>query len=86
MPSAESEFLRRARRIIRENPEMFSALEEYDRTRRLPHLSYKKRVDFTLDADLFRKFRTLCQKECLAMSKVVEKLIREEMKRRRITE
>lgn len=81
MPS--SKFLQTARRIIRENPEMFSALEEYDRTRKLPKLSYKKRVDFTVDADVFRKFRTYCRKEGLAMSKVVEKLIREELKRKK---
>lgn len=83
MPSGESEIVQRARKIVRENPEMFSALEEYDRTRKLPKLSYKQRVDFTIDADLFRKFRTFCRKEGYAMSKIVEKLIREEMKRRR---
>ena len=78
MPS--SDFLETARRIIRENPDMFSALEEYDRTRKLPKLTYKRRVDFTIDEEVFRKFRTYCQEEGLAMSKVVEKLIRKEVK------
>ncbi len=82
MPSSESEFVKRARRIIRENPEMFSALEEYDKTRKLPKLSYKQRVDFTIDVDLFRRFRAFCKREGYAMSKIVEKLIREDMKKK----
>jgi hypothetical protein len=31
-----SKFLRTAQRIIRENPEVFDALLEYERTKRLP--------------------------------------------------
>ena len=76
-----SKLVERARRIVRENPEMFSALEEYDRTRRLPKLSYKTRANFTIDADLFRKFRRRCREKGWTMSKVVEKKMREELKK-----
>lgn len=79
MPS--SKFLQTALRIIRENPEMFRALEEYDRTRRLPKLSYKMRVNFTIDSDLVRKFRRHCQERGLNMSKLVEKWMKEEVKK-----
>ncbi|MBI2666663.1 hypothetical protein HYX13_03570 [Candidatus Woesearchaeota archaeon] len=82
MPSGESEIVQRARKIVRENPEVFRALEEYDRTRKLPKLSYKTRATFTIDADLFRKFRIFCQKEGYAMSKIVEKLVREEIRKK----
>ena len=77
MPS--SKFLQTARRIIREYPEMFSALEEYDRTRRLPKLRYKTRANFTLDSDILRKFRNRCREQGKTMSRVVEQHIREEL-------
>ncbi len=75
-----NDFVQRAKRIIRENPEMFSALEEYDRTRRLPKLKYKIRANFTVDADVLRKFRRYCQERGMAMSKVVEMKMKEEMR------
>ena len=78
---SSSKLVERARKIIRENPEMFSALEEYDRTRRLPKLNYKIRANFTLDAEMFRKFRKHCREKGLTMSKVVEKKLREELKK-----
>lgn len=77
MPS--SEFLQTARRIIREYPEMFSALEEYDRTRRLPKLRYKTRANFTLDSDIVRKFRKHCREQGKTMSGVIEQHIKEEL-------
>lgn len=80
MPS--SKFLKTAKRLVKENSEMFSALEEYDRTRKLPKLSYKVRANFTLDADIFRKFRNYCQKEGLIMSKIVEKKMLEEIRKK----
>ncbi len=83
MSKNESKFIQRARKIIRENPEVFRALEEYDKTRRLPKLSYKIRATFTIDEDIFKKFHRYCEREGYAMSKIVEKLIREEMKKRR---
>ncbi len=81
---SSSEFVQRARKIIRENPEMFSALEEYDRTRKLPKLSYKIRANFTLDAEVLRQFRSYCKKNGMNMSRVLENHIKEELKRSRI--
>ncbi|MBI2668317.1 hypothetical protein HYX14_00585 [Candidatus Woesearchaeota archaeon] len=79
---SSSEFVQRARKIIRENPEMFSALEEYDRTRKLPKLSYKIRANFTLDAEILRQFRSYCKNRGMNMSRVLENHIREELKRK----
>jgi len=64
-----------AKDIIRKNPEYFEALLEFERTKKLPKLNYKKRVNFTLDENLFREFRNLCEKKNLKMSGVVEKFI-----------
>ena len=77
----ESKFLTTLKRIVRENPEAFDALEEYDQTRRLRKISYKHRANFTIDADLLRRFRNYCQKEGYNMSKLVEKHIRDELLR-----
>lgn len=77
----ETEFLKRLKKIVRENPSAFEALEEYDRTRRLRKISYKHRANFTIDADLLRRFRTYCDHHGFNMSKLVEKHIREELAR-----
>jgi hypothetical protein len=69
------EFLKYAREAIAEHPEIFSALEEYDRTRRLPKLKYKTRVNFTIDQNLFNEFRRYCDQKDIKMSTQIEKLI-----------
>ncbi len=79
---SSSKFLETAKRIVKENPEMFSALEEYDLTRKLPKISHKARANFTIDADILRKFRHYCQREGLIMSKILEKKMLEEIKGR----
>lgn len=76
---SSSKFTKVVEKIIKEYPEMFSALEEYDKTKRLRKISYKERANFTLDANLLRKFRIYCKEKGLNMSKVIEKHIREEI-------
>ena len=34
--------IKRAKKIIKENPEYFEALVEFEKTKKLPKLSYKK--------------------------------------------
>ena len=55
-------------------------MEEYDRTRRLPKLKYKTRANFTVDTDTLRKFRKYCREKGLAMSKIIEMKMKEEMR------
>lgn len=78
---SESEFMQAFRKVLRENPQMFDALEEYDRTRRLRKITYKERVDFTIDQNVLRQFRTLCKEKGYAMSKVLENCMREFVKK-----
>lgn len=59
--------------------EVFDALEEYDRTKRLRKINYKKRVDFTIDSNILREFRNYCKKKSIKMSSRVEELIRKEL-------
>lgn len=79
MPS--NEFLEITKRIIRERPEMFEALMEFERTKRLPKTKYKVRANFTVDAHTLRQFRSYCEKNGLNMSKVIEKSMRERLRK-----
>ncbi len=76
MPSRDVET---ARRLIREHGDLFDALLAFERTRRLPKLKRKTRVNFTLDSDLYRAFRSACARRGLKMSNVLEALLREKM-------
>ena len=74
-----SKFLETARRVVRENPEVFDALLEYERTKKLPKLTYHTRANFTIESNLLRKFRAYCTERGMNMSKVLEKHIKEEL-------
>ncbi|MCX6708477.1 MAG: type II toxin-antitoxin system CcdA family antitoxin [Candidatus Woesearchaeota archaeon] len=70
-----------ALRGIKRNPEIFSALEEFERTKRLPKFSYRKRIDVTIDEHLLKQFRDYCFKNGFNMSRVIEKHLKEELER-----
>jgi len=66
-------------RLIKEQPEIFDALLEAEKTKRVPKFTYKKRVNFTLDPTLFNKFRAFCEKKGIKMSTRIEQYIREDI-------
>jgi len=70
----------RAKKIIKENPEYFEALVEFEKTKKLPRLNYKKRANFTIDSKLLKDFREYCKEKKLNMSNLLEKHIKEELK------
>jgi len=76
-PTDDKKFIETAKNIIKRNPEVFEALMEFERTKKLPKLSKKKRVNFTIDADLMRKFQAHVIKNNQVMSKLIEKKIAE---------
>mgnify|MGYP001558993177 CR=1 FL=1 len=71
--------LEKAKKAIKEKPELFEALLEFERTGKLPKLTYKKRANFTIDEDILRRFRSYCQKNSYNMSKKIEQLITKEL-------
>lgn len=75
--SDDKKFIETAKRIIKRHPEVFEALMEFERVKKLPKLSRKKRVNFTIDADLMRRFQAYSIKHHTVMSKLVEKKIAE---------
>lgn len=69
-----------ADKVINENQDLFIALEDLDKTGKLSKVAYKVRATFTIDEDLFNRFRSHCKKKHIKMSNVVEDLIRKELK------
>ena len=72
--------INKAKKIIRERPELFAALEEFDKIGKLKKLKYKERATFTIDEDLMMQFRAYCEKHNIKMSSVVEQLIKNKIK------
>jgi hypothetical protein len=73
--------MERLRRIINENQDAFNALEESDRTGKLRKLSYKQKMNFTIDEEILLKFRNYCQVNNMKMSTKIESLIKEFLKK-----
>lgn len=56
---------------------LFNALAEYDKTGKLPKLSYKKRIDITIDAALLRQLKEYCREHGFKLSQLIEKHMKE---------
>lgn len=67
--------------VIAKYPELFDALEEYDRTHRLKKINYKERANFTIDSNLLIRFRKYCQKQGMKMSSKIEQFIIKELEK-----
>src|SRR3989344_4339275 len=57
---------------FKEFADAFEALAEYDRTGKLPKVSYKKRIDVTIDPNLLRKIKEYCKKNNIKLSNLIE--------------
>ena len=68
-----------AKKAIQEHPQAFEALMEFERTGKLPKVNYKIRANFTIDAQLLKKFREYCRLHGKKMSAVLEMHIVEEI-------
>lgn len=76
---SSSKFVEIGRKIIRERPEVFEALLEFERTKRLPKTTYRQRLNITIDSNLLKKFKHYCREKNLNMSRVIEKYVKEEL-------
>lgn len=74
-----SKFIETAKRIVNENPDVFEALMEFERTKRLPKITYRQRINLTIDNNLLAKFKRFCREHNLNMSRLIEKHIKEEL-------
>jgi len=74
-------FFEKAKKAIEKNQDIINVFEELDRTGKIRKTSYKKRVNFTIDEDLFNEFRNYCKKNGLSMSNRIESYISKELKK-----
>ena len=72
-------FLEKAKKVIAKNQDVITLFEELDRTGKFRKRTYKTRVSFTIDEELFNKFRNYCRKNGINMSGKIENYIREEL-------
>ena len=72
-------FLEKAKEVIDKNQDVIAVFEELDRTGRFKKRKYKTRVSFTLDEDLFNKFRNYCKENGINMSGKIEGYMRSEI-------
>ncbi len=77
----QSKFLKQALKIIKEKPQVFEALAEYDQTRKLPKTVYRERINLTIDAHILKRFKRYAHEKGLNMSRVIEKYMLEEMRK-----
>lgn len=72
-----------ARKMPDVMPEVFTALEEYDKTRKLKRWGSKVRVNFTVDPILYQGFKDYCQKHGYKMSSLIEIAIKKQLRQSR---
>ena len=72
-------FLEKAKKVIAKNQDVITVFEELDRTGKFRKRTYKIRSSFTLDEELFNKFRDYCKKNGINMSGKIESYLREEL-------
>lgn len=72
------------KKIIAKNQDLFVTLEELDRTGKLRKAVYKGKYSITVDEQLMSDFRSYCQKNGLKMSSVIEKLIKEYLREKKL--
>ena len=70
----------RAKQIIAKYPEVFESLVEFEKTKKLPKLYRRKRLNITIDENILRNFKLYCEKRNINMSRLIEKKMIEEIK------
>ncbi|KHO45858.1 MAG: hypothetical protein QS98_C0007G0016 [archaeon GW2011_AR3] len=63
----------RARQIIAKYSEVFESLMEFERTKKLPKLYRRKRLNITIDENVLRDFKKYCGKNGINMSRWLER-------------
>jgi len=69
-------------KVVREHPEAFEALMEFERTGKLPKISRRVRIDVTIDQDILRKFKAYCAEKGYNISRLIEKKMIEELSKK----
>lgn len=69
-------------KVIDTYPEVFEALLEFERTKRLPKLYRRKRFNITINENVLRDFKRYCLEKNVNMSGFIEHKMVEVLKKR----
>ncbi len=75
----ENKFVHYALNAIQQHPQVFEALAEYDRTRKLPKTVYRERINVTINTDILRQFKHYARQKGLNVSRLVEEYFKQEL-------
>jgi len=75
-----SEFTKVKQKILKKYPEVFQALEDYDKTHKLRKIYIRKRLNITIDENVLRDFKEYSRKNAVNISRFVEKQMVARMK------
>ena len=64
----KSSIFDKAKEVIAKNQDVLAVFEELDRTGKFKKRTYKIKASFTLDEELFNKFRAYCKENGINMS------------------
>lgn len=73
MPS----FAKTAIEEIKKHPEIAAALLEFEKTKKIPRFTYRKRLDITINEHILSAFKKHCREKGLNMSRVIENYMKE---------
>ena len=73
-----------AKKGMKKHPEIASALMEFERTKKLPKTSYRKRIDITINENILKEFKNYCKTKDINMSKLIEKYMLQELENNKI--
>ena len=82
----ESYNVRTAKELIRMYPEVFESLLEFERTKRVPKLYRRKRLNITIDENTLKEFKSFCRQNNINMSRILERKMVEVMKSKKSSE
>ncbi len=71
---SSTKFLKTAHEIVKDNPELFETLMEFERTRKI---RTKERLNFTIDKNIASKFRKFCKEKGYNMSSKIEQAMKD---------
>ena len=75
-------FFDKTKKVIAKNQDMLTVFEEFDRTGKFRKRTYKTRPSFTIDEDIFNRYRNYCKKNGISMSARIENFIKKELEKK----
>ncbi|MBN1543895.1 hypothetical protein JW898_00355 [Candidatus Woesearchaeota archaeon] len=69
----QSDNVDRIKEVIRKYPEVFESLLEFERTKKLPKLYRRTRLNITIDENTLREFKSFCRRQNINMSRLLER-------------